>query len=231
MRVLLAEDNARLASLIAAGLGDEGFTVDTAGTLAKASAALATGGHDLVLLDLGMPDGDGVAFICEARRMGLTTPILVITARDGPNDRVLGLDSGADDYVVKPVDLPELAARCRALLRRPGACLGVTLSVANLELDTAAREVRVDGAPVAVPPRELDLLERLMRRVGHVVTRRALEDALYALSAEVTPNALEAAVSRLRRRLAAVQAAVTLHTVHGIGYMLTPTQNETSAGR
>lgn len=91
--------------------------------------------------------------------------------------------------------------------------------------------MRVDGAPVAVPPRELDLLERLMRRVGHVVTKRALEDALYALSAEVTPNALEAAVSRLRRRLAAVQTAVTLHTVHGIGYMLTPTQNETSAGR
>lgn len=143
MRVLLAEDNARLASLIAAGLGDEGFTVDTAGTLAKASAALATGGHDLVLLDLGMPDGDGVAFICEARRMGLTTPILVITARDGPNDRVLGLDSGADDYVVKPVDLPELAARCRALLRRPGACR----RRAGRGAATRARSARAVDAP------------------------------------------------------------------------------------
>ncbi len=231
MRVLLAEDNARLASLIAAGLTDEGFAVETAGTLADARAAFSSGAFDLVLLDLGMPDGDGVAFIRDARRAGQTAPILVVTARDGLDDRVRGLDSGADDYVVKPVDLPELAARCRALLRRPGACLGVTLTVANLELDTAGREVRVDAQPVAVPPRELDLLERLMRRVGHVVTKRSLEDALYALAADVTPNALEAAVSRLRRRLAAAQANVTLHTVHGIGYMLTASPDDTRAPR
>lgn len=222
MRVLLAEDNARLAALICEGLEAEGFVLDRFTTLAAARESVAANRYDLLLLDLGMPDGDGIDFIRAVRRAGNTTPILVITARNGLGDRVGGLDSGADDYLVKPFDILELAARCRALLRRPGACLGTTLSLENLDFDTAEREVRVSGRVIHVPPRERDLLERLMRRAGHVVHKASLEDALYALSSEVTPNALEAAVSRLRRRLAQERAAVVLHTAHGIGYMLAP---------
>lgn len=224
MRLLLVEDNGRLASLIADGLSKEGFTVDWCATLDLARRALASNTYDLVLLDLGMPDGNGVEFVQVMRRGGHTVPVLIVTARSSLDDRVIGLDSGGDDYLVKPFELRELAARCRALLRRPGACLGTTLAAANLELDTAGREVRVSGRVVPVPPRELDLLERLMRRVGHVVTKGALEDSLYALEADVTPNALEAVVSRLRRRLTAAGAQVVMHTAHGIGYMLTAAQ-------
>ncbi len=222
MRVLLAEDNDKLASLITEGLTEEGFTLDKFATLDSARAAAGVVAYDLILLDLGMPDGDGVDFIRAVRRSGGSVPILVITARDGLDDRIGGLDSGADDYLVKPFEIAELAARCRALLRRPGACLGVTLTVSNLEFDSVEREVRVSGRPIRMPPRELDLLEKLMRRVGHVTTKTSLENALYSLAADVTPNALEAAVSRLRRRLASAKAEVTLHTAHGVGYMLTP---------
>ncbi|CAG9193137.1 MULTISPECIES: response regulator transcription factor [Burkholderia] len=230
MRLLLIEDNARLASLLADGLAKEGFAVDWCATLDLATRAFASNPYDLVLLDLGMPDGNGVTFVKALRRGGHTVPVLIVTARSSLDDRVIGLDSGGDDYLVKPFELRELAARCRALLRRPGACLGTTLAVANLELDTAGREVRVAGRVVPVPPRELGLLECLMRRVGHVVTKGALEDSLYALEAEVTPNALEAVVSRLRRRLAAAHAQVALHTAHGIGYMLTGTSASASDG-
>ncbi|WP_296713180.1 response regulator transcription factor [Rhodoblastus sp.] len=223
MRILLAEDNERLAALIMEGLTAEGFTLDHFGTLADADDAARSVNYDLILLDLGMPDGDGVDFIRNLRRRA-ATPVLVITARDGLGDRVTGLDSGADDYLVKPFELSELAARCRALLRRPGACLGVTLKLANLEFDSAGREVRVAGKPIRLSPRERDLLERLMRRAGHVVAKESLEEALYSLEAPVTPNALEAAVSRLRRSLSSAQADVIVHTAHGIGYMLTGKQ-------
>ena len=232
MRVLLAEDNARLATLIGEGLGEQGFVLDRFATLGEAEESAAVSRYDLFLIDLGMPDGDGVDFIRALRRKGDTTPVLVITARNGLGDRVGGLDSGADDYLVKPFEMPELAARCRALLRRPGGCLGATLNVENLTFDSVEREVRVSGRVVPVPPRELDLLERLMRRAGHVVSRASLEEGLYALSSEVTPNAVEAAVSRLRRQLAAEKANVVLHTAHGIGYMLmaAPETEEATAG-
>jgi DNA-binding response OmpR family regulator len=220
MRLLLAEDNARLSTLIAEGLSEEGFTVERFATLNEAEESAAVTRYDLLLIDLGMPDGDGVDFIRALRRKGDTTPVLVITARDGLGDRVGGLDSGADDYPVKPFEMPELAARCRALLRRPGSSLGTILNVENLAFDSVGREVRISGRVVVVPPRELDLLERLMRRSGHVVSKASLEDGLYALSSDVTPNAVEAAVSRLRRRLASAKANVVLHTAHGIGYML-----------
>lgn len=222
MRVLLAEDNPRLSALITEGLAEQGFVLDSFPTLVSAREALAVARYDLLLVDLGMPDGDGVAFIRAVRRAGDTTPILVITARSGLRDRVGGLDSGADDYLMKPFEMPELAARCRALLRRPGGCLGTVLQVGNLTFDCQGREVRVGDRLVRVPPRELGLLERLMRRAGHVVSKSSLEEALYALSSEVTPNALEAAVSRLRRRLSAERAGVVLHTAYGMGYLLTP---------
>ncbi|KAB7643873.1 response regulator transcription factor [Polymorphobacter fuscus] len=220
MRLLLVEDNARLAALVRDGLSAQGFVVDWAASLAGAEAALAGSTYDLLLLDLGLPDGDGLALLRSVRQRRDRTPILVLTARGGLDDRVCGLDAGADDYLVKPFQIPELAARCRALLRRPGAVLGTSLGCGNVALDTATRAVTVAGAPVDASPREVGVLEALLRRSGHVVAKAALENALYTLDADVTANALEAAVSRLRKRLAAGDADVTIRTVHGVGYAL-----------
>jgi DNA-binding response OmpR family regulator len=227
---MLAEDNPRLSALIAEGLAEQGFVLDCFSTLAEAKESIAVVRYDLLLVDLGMPDGDGVAFIRALRRKADPTPVLVITARNGLGDRVGGLDSGADDYLVKPFEMAELAARCRALLRRPGGCLGTVLHVGDITFDSAEREVRIGGRVVHLPPRELGLLERLMRRAGHVVSKSSLEEALYSLSSEVTANALEAAVSRLRRRLLTENAHVMLHTAHGIGYMLTPAPDHDDRG-
>lgn len=222
MRLALIEDNLRLADLIREGLTELGFVVDAFDTIRRVSAALNCMQYDLLILDLGLPDGDGVDFIRSIRAQRLQTPVLIISARDAVEARVRGLDSGADDYIVKPFELSELAARVRALLRRPGQRLGTVLNVANLDLDTVSGMVRVDGEVIDIPRREFSLLEQLMRRCGSVVRRSAIESALYALSAEVTPNALEVAMSRLRKRLAQSGAAVEIHTAHGIGYMLSP---------
>ncbi len=220
MRLLLVEDNPALGGLISAGLIRQGFAVDLCGSLDEAVEARGLAPYDVVLLDLGLPDGDGLDLIRRMRREGDPTPVLVLTARGELGDRVAGLDLGADDYLVKPFDVAELAARCRALLRRPGACLGVVLRAGNLALDTTSRTVTVSGAAVAVPPREVALLEHLLRREGQVAPRASLEHHLYAMDAEVTPNALEVSVSRLRKRLAAAGADVRLRTVHGVGYAL-----------
>jgi DNA-binding response OmpR family regulator len=220
MRLLLVEDNPQLGELVTAGLTREGFAVDWRRDVEAALEARALAAYDAILLDLGLPDHDGLELLKRLRREGDSTPVLVLTARGELGDRVRGLDLGADDYVVKPFDVSEVAARCRALLRRPGACLGVVLTCGNVSLDTATRTVTVDGAAVAVSPREAALLEHLLRRSGNVVPRPSLEDQLYAMDAEVTPNALEVAVSRLRKRLLAAGADVALRTVHGVGYAL-----------
>lgn len=220
MRLLLVEDNARLASLIREGLDRQGFAVDWCETVDGAEHALKLNDYDLMLLDLGLPDGEGLDLVRSLRRRQDMMPILVLTARGGLDDRVLGLDAGADDYLVKPFQIPELAARCRALLRRPGASLGTELAVGNVVLRSAERSVAVAGLAVEATPREVDLLECLLRRAGHVVAKPALEGALYSMDAEVTPNALEACISRLRKRLSAAGADVQIRTVHGIGYAL-----------
>jgi DNA-binding response OmpR family regulator len=220
MRLLLVEDNARLASLIRDGLDRQGFAVDWCETVDGAEHALRINDYDLMLLDLGLPDGEGLDLVRSLRRRQDMMPILVLTARGGLDDRVMGLDAGADDYLVKPFQIPELAARCRALLRRPGASLGTHLTVGNVILDSAERSVTVGGTPIDATPREVDLLECLLRRAGHLVAKPALEGALYSMDAEVTPNALEACVSRLRKRLGAAAANVQIRTVHGVGYAL-----------
>ncbi|GGA45298.1 response regulator [Sphingomonas psychrolutea] len=220
MRLLLIEDNARLASLIREGLDRQGFAVDWCETVDGAEHALKINAYDLMLLDLGLPDGEGLDLVRTLRRRRDTIPILILTARGGLDDRVLGLDAGADDYLVKPFQIPELAARCRALLRRPGASLGTELTVGNVILHSAERSVAVAGRSVEATPREVDLLECLLRRAGHVVAKPALEGALYSMDAEVTPNALEACMSRLRKRLSTAGADVQIRTVHGVGYAL-----------
>jgi len=220
MRLLLIEDNARLASLVREGLDQQGFAVDWCETVDAAEHALQINDYDLMLLDLGLPDGDGLDLVRSLRRRHDMMPILILTSRGGLDDRVAGLDAGADDYLVKPFQIRELAARCRALLRRPGASLGTRLTVGNVVLESAERVVAVADIRIDATPREVDLLECLLRRAGHVIGKPALENALYSMDAEVTPNALEATVSRLRKRLGAAGANVQIRTVHGVGYAL-----------
>jgi DNA-binding response OmpR family regulator len=220
MRLLLVEDHPQLAELVHDGLTRQGFAVDLCGSLRQALAAKSAASYDLVLLDLGLPDGDGMSLVRELRAGNDSTPILILTARGGLNDRLIGLDGGADDYLVKPFEIAELAARCRALLRRPGASLGVVLHLGNVALDTTTRTVTLDERRIEVPPREVALLEQLLRRAEQVVRRNQLEESLYSFGEDVTPNALESAVSRLRKRLSAAGANLVVRTAHGIGYAI-----------
>ena len=225
MRVLLIEDNERLSELVGQALTVDGFVVDAAFSLSEAQDFLKVVSYDLILLDLSLPDGDGFSFIKDISDRKIQTPILVVTARAGLDDRITGLNLGADDYLVKPFATEELIARCRALLRRPGSVLGTILVAGNLSFNSNSREVAVDGKKCNVSPREIALLEHLMRHIGQVVSRENLETSLYAMDKDVTPNAIEASVSRLRRILKKEKAELTLHTSHGIGYALIQTKD------
>lgn len=220
MRLLLIEDNERLGQLIREGLTRDGLAVDWQRSLEEGEATLEAAAFDLVLLDLGLPDGDGLDLIRRLRRTSDTTPILVLTARGGLTDRITGLDAGADDYLIKPFDIAELSARCRALLRRPAQGLTPVLSAGMLTFDTSTRQAANDGVPIELSRREAGLLEALMRRAGSVLTKQALEEAVYDFNEPVTPNAVEVAISRLRRKLDEAGATDVLHNVRGVGYML-----------
>jgi two-component system response regulator QseB len=220
MRILIVEDNPRLALLLADGLRRRGFACDTAHSLAEAESALEVAAYDVIVLDLGLPDGDGLAWLPSRRARCHTPPAIMLTARGALGDRVMGLDAGADDYVVKPVEIEELAARVRALLRRPGLRADPILEVGRICFNTASRSAMVSGQRIELSRREADLLELLMRRAGSVVQRGVIENALYSFNEPVTPNAVEAAISRLRRKLEEAQVVGALHTVRGVGYML-----------
>jgi DNA-binding response OmpR family regulator len=220
MRVLLFEDHSRLADSITKGLAGLGFGVDAFQTAGDGLSAFKSIAYDAVILDLGLPDRDGLDVLGEMRHSNSSAPILILTARDGIDARVAGLDAGADDYIVKPFAMAELAARLRALLRRPGRVLGTILTIGNLQLQTDMRQVTVNGATVHTPVREIDALELLMRREGEVVTKNMLEDGLYGLTRNVTPNSIEVLISRLRRRLTHAGAACSIHTLYGVGYLL-----------
>jgi DNA-binding response OmpR family regulator len=226
MRVLLVEDNERLAALTRRELEQLGYSVDGVGTCAEAREACECVDYDLILLDRGLPDGDGLSVVGFLRARGSITPVLVLTARDTPEHRVEGLDFGADDYLVKPFDIRELAARCRALLRRPGLLYGKELSAGNVRLDVATRDVTVGGIPQPLRRREVALLESLLRREGSVVQRSVLEQSLYGMDEAVSANALDATVSRLRRRLVEAGATVRLRSVHGIGYIVSVVEGD-----
>src|SRR5258706_1708701 len=221
MRLLVVEDEERLRDLLKRALTDAGFTVDALATAADADEAIQSLPYDAAVVDLGLPDGDGIKVLQAARRRGRDVPILILTARDAVADRVRGLDSGADDYLVKPFAMTELVARIKALLRRPGGVLGLTLETGNLTLDTVGREVQVGGAPVAMPRHELAVLELMMRRMGRVVPKAVIEDKLYGLDAEPESNPIPVHIHHLPRRLGTAGATVTIHTVRGVGYMLT----------
>jgi DNA-binding response OmpR family regulator len=168
-----------------------------------------------------LPDGDGLTLLAELRPAPNRIPILVLTARDAVEDRVGGLDAGADDYMVKPFAMAELIARTKALLRRPGGALGVTLQAGNVVLDTVGRDVRVGDAVLQLPRRECAILEHLMRRQGRVVPKSVLEEKLYGMDDELESNAVPVHVHHLRRKLQDAAATAEIHTVRGVGYLLT----------
>ena len=220
MRLLLIEDNDRLSEFLEKGLGEAGFAIDRTGSYAEAAAAFGAGYFDAVILDLGLPDGDGLTLLKEKRAEGNRTPVLILTARDSLSDRVGGLNAGADDYLAKPFAMEELVARVKALLRRPGAALGVQLTLGNICLDTAGPSFMIAGRTATLTRRELALMEILLRRPGKVISRSAIEEGLYSFSDDVGSNALEVLVSRLRKKLGALDADISLHTVRGVGYMV-----------
>ncbi len=221
MRLLVVEDEAALAALIGAALQRAGFAVDAADGLRAADDCLRVASYDAAILDLGLSDGDGMTLLARLRRGGDALPVLILTARDAPEDRVGGLDAGADDYLVKPFHMPELVSRVRALLRRPNAALGVRLEAGNLALDTVTRQAAAGDAALPLTARETSLLEMLLRRTGRVVPREAIEQGLYGFDTPTGTNAVEVAVHRLRRRLQDAGASVRIHTLRGVGYMLT----------
>jgi DNA-binding response OmpR family regulator len=223
VRVLIVEDNQSLASLVATRLQQAGIDSDVAGSAAQARRALATLDYAAIVLDLGLPDGDGLELLRSLRRSGNATPVLAATARHGLEDRVLGLREGADDYLPKPFSVEELVARLHAILRRPGRLVGQVLRAGNVALNPQLHQLNIDDRIVPSRLRETVILELLMRHLGSVVKRSHLEDELFGLEGESDSNTVDVYIHRIRRQLAESNATVAIHTIRGIGYMLMET--------
>ena len=224
VRILLVEDNPSLTELMADFLRERGFAVDAAATGKAALSALGSATFDAVILDLGLPDMDGLDVLRSLRARDADRssmlPALILTARDGVGHRVTGLNEGADDYILKPFDLAEFEARLRAVLRRPGARDTPVLQFGDVRFDTGSRTVQVHEQPLDLTRRETALFEELVRKAAQIVVRDLLVERLYGLEEDVSANALEATISRVRRKLAAQKAGVRIDTLRGIGYRL-----------
>jgi two-component system OmpR family response regulator len=218
MRVLIVEDDALLGDGLTRSLRQADYAVDLVADGAEADGVLAAQSYDLVILDLGLPTLDGFEVLKRLRRRGSTIPVLVLTARDALDDRVKGLDLGADDYLKKPFELPELEARVRALIRRGQSGGGSLLTHGTLTLDTAGRRAALGGAPLELSARELGVLEVLMLRSGRVVSKDQFADQLYNFDADVGANAIEVYMHRLRKKLE--PAGIRIRTIRGLGYLL-----------
>lgn len=219
MRLLLVEDDVPLAAALTQALREQGFAVNHVAQGAQALRAVTDDPPDLLVLDLGLPDMDGLDVLRQlrqSRRAGSRLPVLLLTARDAVADKVAGLDLGADDYLPKPFEMPELVARIRALGRRLGGAPSSLLEIGDLQLDTASLQVRCGGEPVALSRREYMLLSALAEHPGRVLTRAALEGRLYAWGEEIASNAIEVHIHHLRRKLGADR----ILTVRGVGYRL-----------
>ena len=220
MRLLIAEDSAELVGMLARQLDRAGFAIDHATTGQDALLMLEIGHYAAMVLDIGLPDGDGRDVARALRARGDGTPILLLTARGSVADRVSGLAAGGDDYLVKPFAPEELLARIRALLRRNGMIVDRELACGNIVHDPVTRDVRIGGTPVILSARELDVLALLIQRHERVVTRRQMEAQLFGLADELGSNAVEVYVHRLRRRLVEAGATAQVVTIRGLGYML-----------
>jgi DNA-binding response OmpR family regulator len=222
MRLLLAEDDSALADIVARGLREQAYAVDVAPDGDAAVYLAALNDYDVVVLDVMLPRRDGFAVCRELRRRGNPARILMLTARDAVEDRVAGLDVGADDYLTKPFDFAELLARLRALLRRPTAVEAATLLVGDLEVDTRAQRVRRAGEPVELTTKEYALLEFLARNAGRVVGRALISQHVWDDNYDPASNLIETYINRLRRKLDAPPHAPLIHTRRGAGYLLGP---------
>lgn len=216
MRLLLVEDDALLGDGLRAGLVQDGYSVDWLRDGTSAEAALSSGSYDLAVLDINLPGRSGLQLLKGLRNSGSTLPVLLLTARDTVADRVTGLDSGADDYLIKPFDLDELLARLRVLLRRRGGRATPNLHHGDLLVDPAAHTVTLAGAPVEISPREFAVLQLLLENRGKVLSRSRLEEGLYSWQSEVESNAVEVYIHHLRKKL----GQSLIRTVRGVGYVI-----------
>jgi two-component system, OmpR family, response regulator len=217
VRILVVEDNELVADAIVRGLAMAGFAVDRAASSESASVALAAEHFDLALLDIGLPGADGLSLLRRLRSDGNTLPVMVLTARDTLAAKVEALDLGADDFLMKPFEQAELAARCRALIRRSNLSTSGQLSLGRMRIDVTGRQLHIDGAPVELTGREWLVLECLALNSNRVVSKDRLQHAIVSWDQAVTPNAVEVYVSRLRTKLA---NAATIRAVRGLGYRL-----------
>ncbi len=222
MRLLLVEDDRKAARVLKQGLQEEGFVVDVAHGGDEGEELAAVNAYDLIVLDWLLPGKPGIAVCRDLRARGLSTPILMLTAKDAVDDRITGLDTGADDYLVKPFAFGELLARIRALLRRAEAARPPVLTVADLTLDPVSHRVTRGGRPVALTAREYAILEYLMRHAGEVVTRTRLGEHVWEREYDTLTNLVDVHVSHLRKKIDRGAAVPLLHTVRGRGYRLGP---------
>lgn len=221
MRILLVEDDQGLAQALKSALAAHSIVLDVAADLAQARQALSHADYRVLILDWQLPDGEGVALIPQARRALPGVPVLILTARHRVDDRIQGLDAGADDYITKPFDVNELLARIRAVCRRPAQHQIPTITLGALQFDFANRCASVNGADLALPRRQLLVLETLCLRAGRTVSRAKLQEAVYGFDDNIESNTLESHISRLRRALA--PAGVEIHAMRGLGYLLQAT--------
>lgn len=218
MRLLLVEDDPLIGDGIRAGLRQEDYSVDWFTEARTAEMALQSEQYDLMILDLGLPDKSGLEILKHLRAKGSELPVLILTARDAINDRVAGLDTGADDYMLKPFDLDELSARLRALLRRSSGRASSEIIHGDITLDPAAHSVTKSGVTIDISPREYAVLHLLLSNTGKVMSRGRLEEGLYSWDGEVESNAIEVYVHHLRKKL----GAELIRTIRGVGYIIDP---------
>lgn len=219
MRLLVVEDDVELANGLVSSLAQSGYAADVAHTARDAERACAHTNYALVILDLGLPDLDGLELLRRLRLDSMRAPVLILTARDQPQQRVAGLDSGGDDYLSKPFDISELEARIRALLRR-GEPVGTTLTLGSLAFEITARQFTVSGRELELTPSELSVLEMLLRRPGRIVSKADIFNSLYSWQDHANMSAVEVFISRLRRKLGQAGADVGIRVFRGLGYRL-----------
>ncbi|WP_024816447.1 response regulator transcription factor [Methylopila sp. 73B] len=220
MRVLLVEDEREMAAALAAALAKQGVIIDHTRTLTDAFELTRQHVYDAILLDRRLPDGEGLSLIPRLRKGGNDTPIIVLTARNEPKERIEGLDVGADDYLGKPFLVDELMARLRAVMRRPPHLAEPEIVVGRMTIDPLHLGVTIDDVPFEMPRREMLVLVALAKKKGKTVLRSVLEAAVYNYESEIQSNALDAHISRLRKRLLDASAGVTVHNIRGVGYLL-----------